>query len=617
MKMLNYITCVSLLLATTISRGQSPVKADQLYAQKAYVNAVKIYEQLISKGSEDLGVRQRLADAYYVSGDYQKALPHYQELVEKSAVTPLTLFRTAQCYLANGQKGLADSLMQQYTTSMSLDQGQQVVISDYYDPQWVLEPVKGLNTSDSEYASSFDTSGLWVSSNRNGAKRTDLWTAAPYQTLYQWSAETLKAALPKQGIDLHEGGALLSKDGQKLYVTLNEITKKASLRDDGTKTLKIYQFDKQGTGWVKGAMTSFSSDDFNTAHPVYSPDGKRIYFSSDRPGGYGQSDLYYVAVGADGTFGDPVNLGPEINTLGRESFPQFNADGVLFFASDGRPGMGGLDLFAVDIHQNQPQVLHLGTTINSSSDDFGLIYSASNQGYVTSKRAGSDDIYTFTHGPLSFVPVQRIKGRVMSEKGPIDGVQIAASLPAGPGMLSDHLGLYGTSALKLTQANTLLFTHPMYKSLELPLPQASGWTTIDLGDIYLKPFISGLNVGDDLGAFFEIDQIYFDFDESKIRKQSEADLALIAEVMITYPQISIEVRSHTDLYGGKKYNQKLSDRRAKATYEYLVGLGVPKERMIYKGYGKSMPVLDCVSCDKDTQIKNRRSEFIVTKNSDN
>ncbi|MFY0715257.1 OmpA family protein [Seonamhaeicola sp. NFXS20] len=348
--------------------------------------------------------------------------------------------------------------------------------------------------------------------------------------------------------------------------------------------------------------------------------------TSDRPGGYGSVDLYYVELGEEGELGFIVNLGPEINTSGRESFPFTSSKNALYFSSDGHFGLGGYDVFYHKINSDGELVgnlLNVGEPINSSFDDVCYVVKG-DRGFVSSNRTIEgeevyDNIYTFIentpikdiylksllHGVVTDTSIQLPLAGATVEVLDVDNHVIATLLTDEEGRYSKEVEYEPSYILKVTKEN--------YSS-------ADGYSEKQQEDrehnFELSPVENVIEPGTDLAKVLNIPMIYFDFDKSNIRPEAAVELQKIVEVMNQYPELKIDIRSHTDSRGSDAYNEALSDRRAKSTMHYLISQGISKDRLTSKGYGEYQLVNHCsngVPCSKEEHQANRRSEFIVVE----
>jgi outer membrane protein OmpA-like peptidoglycan-associated protein len=342
------------------------------------------------------------------------------------------------------------------------------------------------------------------------------------------------------------------------------------------------------------------------------------------PGTIGQSDLFKVNINDDGTYGRPINLGSTINTEGRETFPFITDEDEIYFASDGHPGLGGLDVFVSKITSDGTftDVQNIGADINSPKDDFAyLINTQSRIGFFSSNRDGGlgyDDIYKFVETRkltceqvLNGIVTEESTGRVLANTKVI---LLDKQLNYLSEVVSDEKGTY-TFTVECGKTYSIRTQKPEYATKEekITIPKVTGKTYVPTT---LEKAGCNVVVGDDLGKCFGITMIYFDLDKSNIRREAALDLEKILDVLKENPTMEIDVRSHTDSRQTFKYNEALSDRRAKSTITWLIKNGIDSKRLTGKGYGESQLINKCVDgvkCSEEEHQKNRRSEFIITK----
>ena len=402
-----------------------------------------------------------------------------------------------------------------------------------------------------------------------------------------------------------------------MYFTRNNYNDgKKGKSDDKVSILeKIYKAELINNEWTNVKELPFCNDNYKTAHPALSPDEKTLYFASNMPGSLGMSDLYKVSIDANGNFGTPENLGPTINTEGRETFPFMDADNNLFFASDGHPGLGGLDVFEAKSANNSfEKPINVGKPLNSPMDDFGYVTNKDGLGFFSSNRdggSGYDDIYTFT------VCTHTLSGLITD-------VDTNEMLPNAKVILFDDKmnQISETNAsengsyyfkIKCNKKYYVRASKEEYETNEKSFgpENKTGETKLD---IELKRNLFPVEVGTDLGKLLGVSIIYFDLDKWNIRHDAAEDLEKIIVVMYQYPNMTIDIRSHTDSRQTHKYNEQLSDRRAKSTLEFMVKNGINRNRLTAKGYGETQLVNNCsddVPCSEAEHQKNRRSEFLV------
>lgn len=618
-------------------------RANKNMDRYAYVDAIKTYERIANKGYKNPSLLQNLGDAYYFNADYTNAAKWYGELFAMSSdVAPEYLYRYAQSLKASKQEAKAEEMFTQFRTKNAQDPRSRIYASQgnakdliaKNSGRYKIEDA-GVNSPESDYGAAVYNNRLVFTTARdtgNFAKRTHSWTGKYLTNFYQAdinpdgsvNAPTrLKGAVKTR---FHEGSAAFSPDGKTMYFTRNNFNEGKRGKSSEKKTLlKIYKTTMKDSMWSDVVEVPFNSNDYNVAHPAVSLDGKTLYFSSDMPGGFGASDLYKVTIGSDNTYSAPENLGAGINTPGRETFPFFSGDDVLYFSSDGYPGIGGLDIYASKWENGKfGEVFNVGADANSPMDDFGYyINHETRKGFLSSNREGgkgSDDIYKFVENKkLEMKRVQALAGHV-------EDVNTTAMIPNATITLSDEnfnviktvktdaQGKYDLGEVETGKKYYVKAEAEGYITKEHPVIISSDKDKTEL-PILLDPVVQAVKVGDNLADAFKIRLIYFDFDKSDIRSDAEVDLAKILDVLEKYPTMKLDIQAHTDSRGTSKYNMKLSDRRAQATMKWLLSKGVSKDRLVAKGYGESQLVNKCadgVECSEDEHQQNRRSLFVIT-----
>ncbi len=637
------LAIISFLSNSGFAQKAKIAAADKKYNSYAYIDAIQTYERLAEKGYQSVEMFEKLGNAYYFNSDFEKAVQSYEKLYQlQSELAPEYFYRYAQSLKAIGKEKEAATILAKFENKSSDDSRSKRLKNntDY------LEDIKanvgiytienaGINSKYSDYGSTIvDNKLIFTSARDTGGvgQRKHAWTGEHFTNLY--AAGVNGELIPSNPVrydanvnsKFHEATPVFTKDGNTMYFTRNNYLDGKKGKDANKVTLlKIYKATLVNNRWTNVTELPFNSNNFSTAHPALSPDEQTLYFVSDRPGTIGQSDLYKVAINSNGTYGEPINLGVEINTEGRETFPFVTKDNQLYFASDGHPGLGGLDVFTTKINNDGSfgEVENDGAEVNSPKDDFGYYRDSEiNKGFFSSNRdggLGSDDIYRFTSKDKC---KQILKGIVTdSATGEtLAGVQLILlnkQYKVIAETTSDALGYYAFDVncrrTYHVRANKKDYTS---KETKLRTPEVTGETKLD---IQLESTICRVAVGDDLGKCFGIKMIYFDLDKSNIRKEAALDLAKILDVLIQNPTMKLDIRSHTDCRQTAKYNMALSDRRAKATIAWLVSKGIDSSRLTGRGYGESQLINDCgceptnaSNCTEEQHQMNRRSEFIIT-----
>lgn len=423
----------------------------------------------------------------------------------------------------------------------------------------------------------------------------------------------------------HEAGVAISKDLKTVYFTANNFYEKKYLTDSsGVNNLQMFRasLDVEGK-WTLKEKLPFNHVEYSVGHPALNHDDTKLYFVSDMPGGYGDTDIYVVDINEDGSFGEPRNLGEKINTKKKEMFPYIGKDDILYFSSDGHDGLGDLDIFASQIFDNSVSVpLNLGAPINSKDDDFAFIIDdIKDRGFFSSNRKegkGDDDIYSFLALPGLYIHcTQAITGVVRSES-------TGEILPGATVELRNQLGeVLETTVASQTDA-TYILNNALCDSAFVVVGMLKGYLNDEksvntVNDIESEALVADLNLPDQfVSNKVNINTIYFDFDKFNIREDAAKELDKVVQVMNEYPELKIEASSHTDSRGTDAYNQTLSEKRAKATVDYIVSKGIDVSRLTFKGYGESQLVNDCAtetSCSEDEHQLNRRTDFTIANES--
>ncbi|HTG66500.1 MAG TPA: OmpA family protein [Flavobacterium sp.] len=502
------------------------------------------------------------------------------------------------------------------------------------------------------------------------------WNNESYLDLMSVSLKNAKAdSIKKFAVELdsplHESNAVFTKNGSTAYFTRNNSKDGKKLKNkDKVTTLQIFRADLVDGKWRNITALPFNSDTYSVEHPALSNDEKTLYFASDMPGSLGSFDIYSVTIlGAD--YGTPKNLGPTINTEKKEQFPFISKDNKLYFSSNGHAGYGFLDVFVSEIKNNEfSKPVNVGLPVNSGYDDFSFVIDPDKkQGYFASNRKGGkggDDIYEFSEiQPLvvencmqyisgvitdvnSKLPLEKAKVSLQdANKKEIESVFTTAdgrfsfSVNCEKSYIvfaskeayskdSKFLKLYkdrkktndASMALKSLEAikkEELAILEQKKKEAEL-LAEKKKKEAVIVAEKAKKEKIAAVIaaekdiVKDKDRLLIKTDPIYFDYDLWYIRKESKPILNRVIELMKKYPDMVVEIGSHTDNRGNAKYNLDLSSKRATSTREYFISQGIPEKRIFAKGYGESVQIIKCEpseSCSEEQHELNRRSEFVI------
>ncbi|MDC6365206.1 MULTISPECIES: OmpA family protein [Flavobacteriaceae] len=616
-------------------------RADQLFYKFAYAKAIPEYEKM-TNGKNALHAHQRLAECHLFLRDFEKALPHFEQFINEPETPTHYYFEYAMALKSSGKEKAALMWLKRYGKLHKKDKRVKQFLKDgnlasvvfNSKEQYDLEPVH-FNTEYSEFGAFVHDGQLYFSSSRKekSSENTYGWNDESWLDIFQIT-ESSTSEVPRKfegdiNSRLHESSMVFSTDYKNdtiIYFTRsNYFNDKESFSTRRTEdrniekqnNLKIFRADKVDGQWKVTRSLKTNADHYSNGHPTVNSDRTLLYFASNKPGGYGGTDIYYCKIHPRGGVGHPINAGPIVNTPGNEMFPYVNNEGQLFFSSDGHVGYGQLDVFATvaDENGNIKEVVNLGKPLNSEKDDFGY-YALDNgiDGYISSNRKGgkgNDDIYKFR-----FTPSLDLEGTVTDAVNlqTLDSVQISLYDQTTGNLvnrvITDENGRYEMSIdrHRAYMIEAVRKTHP-HKHMYFNTFTTPRSTKRISKDIQLEPVL-------DLKILADLNKIYFDFDKSDIRPDAAHELDKVVKLMTeTYPEMIIRLESHTDPVGSHTYNDNLSEARARSTYEYLIASGVPKNQILsYKGYGKRKPINDCTgrgNCSAEELELNRRTEFPI------
>lgn len=655
--------CLSLFSLTNFAQNSYVKKANKQIQKMAYAEAITTYEKAIAKGKQADDILFNLAKAYYENGMYLQANHWYKKLFENvsqaSDIKDIeAYYRYIQTIRTTGDYFLANSKMELFAEKAPGDSRVKKYLSNPNYLEQVntnrdgyrVKQLNSVNTPGSEYGSALYKGEIVYASSAKKGKQKGIhsWTNDPYTKLYSASVRIdgyigkAKPFARKLEGNYNEANAIFSADSRTMYFSSNNRADKNVRYSDKALLVNLYRAYSFGPGkWGDVEKLSINVEHANTASPALSPDQDWIYFSSDRPGGYGQSDLYRAKVFRDGSIGTPENLGDKINTEARESFPFVSSDNVLYFASDGHPGLGGLDLYGVQIYQDGSfgEVVNLGNSINSPYDDFAMYLDPEAKfGFITSNRpngSGKDDLYYVRMKLGTELNIsQDITGKIIDQKTKQPILDAFVFLYDSKHRMIEQIevdkrGEYVFKDVKINRDYYVSVKATGYVSEEKSVEDVT-LTDVKVVNFQLLKDIaldidhynnSGeaqsykeIQKGEDLGKRLALAPIYFDHDSAIIRIDAQFELAKVVMMMKNNPTMKIQVRSHTDSKGSDAYNMGLSERRAQTTVDWLIYQGINPSRLSAKGYGETNIINHCqnnVPCLEKEHQQNRRSEFII------
>ena len=611
MKRILYITVGLLMASMVISlascKGPKLKDADEAYDRGEYFDAATIYRKLYNyyNRKEDAWLRGELAFqlgmCHLKLNQGNRAVAAFQNAIRYEYEDSTTLLRLAQSQQREGQYAAAIKTYNEYLDMFPDDWEALVGIRGCeLAPQWkeegsryIVKQAKLFNSRRADYAPMFLDKRMeyfyYTSTNEKstgelrseitGTKKGDIFFSKKDEK-GNWSRpEVVDGGL---NTEHDEGAPAFSPDGSTMYLA-------RAVRQDWPTTVEIYTSSRSEAKW--GAPQKFeitAATLSNYTDPFVSPDGQWLYFASDMPGGQGGTDLWRINL--KDKHGTLENLGPQINTKGNERFPNMRTDSLLYFASDGHPGMGGLDLFVAKMQPRDKEdkyimdrwaIENMGVPMNSSADDFGITFGEGESGYFSSNRGdarGYDHIFSFVKPDLQIwisgyvvdkddEPVPNAVIRIVGDDG---SNQKTAARPDGYFKFDLQRGV---KYAMLASAEGYLNARQEFES-----------DNAEEDAEYNVDFI--------LAAMFKaqiIENIFYDFDKAVLRDESKLALDSMVMLLKEHPNIVIEMASHTDRVGTAKYNQGLSQRRAQSVVDYLIANGIPRERLKPAGYGESRP----------------------------
>lgn len=541
-------------------RGEVAYKMGKCYQKlNMAARASASYQNAIRYGVTDSMARLYLAQSLHAEGKYVPAIKAYEEFLELSPSNPVAL---------SGLEGAkASAALKKNKT------------------RWVVRQDKLLNSRRADFSPMFNGDILYFTTTNEkvtgdkrseitGMKKSDIWMSKKDEQGNRLRPEPVEGELNSE---LDEGIMSFSPDGSTMYLT------KARREPNANTGVEIYTSQRSDAKWSAPVKFEITADTVSSyAHPAVSPDGNYLYFASDMPG-TGGNDIWRINLKERS--GSLENLGTDINTPGDEMFPYMLTDSIMYFSSDGHPGLGGLDIFCATLQPSgRWTVTNMGSPINSEADDFGMTFlpgADHPQGYMSSNRGdgrGYDHIYTFELPDLKI----NISGWVVDrDDEPV------------PNSVIRIVGNDG-SIQKAVARDDGSFSFPLQRGVSYVM-MAGG-----RGYLNAKQEFTADNAEED--AEYEIDfvlasinkpniieNIFYDFDKATLRPESEEALDELVKLLADNPNITIEMASHTDRVGTEEYNLDLSERRAKAVIDYLISKGIAPERLQHQGYGKSRP----------------------------
>ena len=618
-------TIVSFILVSSLLTAQNKdtQSADKLFKKLEFIAASEAYLKLVDTNKATVYVYEQLADCYYNIYNTAEAAKWYAKtLVEKKDAE--LYYRYAQMLKANGNYVESNKQMQKFAAMQPNDlRAKAFNENPNYIPR-LLDKTKSfdlktldINSDKSDFGAILHDNSVYFTSARYASKKIYGWTKEPFLDIYKADYNedgTITNCVPVKELNskYHDGSVTISQDGNTMYFTSDSFRENSFEKDKANKLKfgrnNLFKATYENGKW--GAITSlpFNSSDYSTGNPSLSKDGKTLYFSSNMPGSIGGVDIWKVVVTENGSFGKPENLGKKINTEGNESFPFITADNFLYFSSDAKQGLGGMDIYKIDLKAGT-EAKNVGKPVNSDKDDFSFSFNENkNFGFVASNRNGNDDIFGLL--PVCNYEVNTIvtnakTGAILAD------AKVSVLDDKNNVITTEQSNAKGEVSYKVEcdKYYTIQATKDGFESNSFAVTKSNnkgGNTKVNAALNPIDLIITETEV--------ILNPIFFEFNKSNITKEGAFELDKLVQVMKGNENLVIFAKSHTDSRGSDKYNMILSDNRAKATVQYLISKGIDAAKISGKGYGESEPKVVCSEdCTEEQHAQNRRSEFLIVK----
>lgn len=623
--MKNICLILSFVFVSTITvkaQNSDTAWADKLFKRFEYLDASKEYLKLVGTGKKENYIYNQLAESYYNMFNTTEAIKWYALSITQPQEAE-TYFKYAQMLKASSKYEEANAQMAIFATKNPKDL-RAILFNE--NPNYIpklLSKQKTYNLKSVSINSKYSDFGpmltneniLYFSSSRKLSKKKTGWKEESYLDLYQSSLsenDSLSPATEVEEINTiwHDGPACVSYDGNTIYFSRDSrvLNDYQDFKDIKTKFSQMYLFKatKVNNKWTKITQLPFNNKNYSISNPSITKDGKTLYFNSNMPGGFGENDIWKIEIGEGDIYGAPINLGKNVNTEGTEQFPSISDDNTLFFSSSSRQGLGGLDVFSINLDKSD-EAQNLGKPVNSEKDDFAFSFNAKrNIAFFSSNREDSDDLYIATpvcNVESTIVVTNAITGQLLQDANVtiLDNMKniIETKVSDANGNVDFLLECNTEYSLQVTKDGyeSGIFTIAKNKGGKLNVP-----APLNPIEIIIKPTEIVLN------------PIFFEFNKSNITQQGAFELDKLVQVMKSNDKLVILAKSHTDNRGSDTYNMNLSDRRAKSTVQYVLSKGIDVARISGFGYGESEPKIDCKeNCTEEEYAQNRRSEFLIVK----
>jgi peptidoglycan-associated lipoprotein len=626
----------SVILSCSGAKKGSMQAAREALGKKEFAVAGENYKAVYSKTKNKDEKNEacfQTAECYYMANDMKNAEGWYKKTVKADPKNVEAQLKLAETIKAQGRFSEAIIEYNNYKKLASGDtkvdnkiRGCELALKWKNEKtRYKVENVKAINSKWSDFAPMYyKKDQLFFTSDREkgASNKAYGWTANFFTDVYKVvykvdkkNPNNIKYEMPalvdkdKVNSPFNDGTAAFDSKGGTMYFT------QCNGKDGKGKFCRIWTATLSGQEWTDVKPLEFTTDSFNSGHPSLAKDNQIMYFSSDMPGGEGGKDIWYVTYSKRSkTWGDPINLGPTVNTDKDEVYPFIHEDGTLYFSSNGHTGIGAMDIFyTIGSTTDWSTPVNMKSPINSGGDDFSIVLSKDKEsGYLASNRDGSkgqDDIWRFYMDPLVFT----LSGvaRDVKTKQILANTFVTLTTSSDTGKIvvkTDASGSYKINIKPKTDVE-LFGSHEDYYDSKIAFQTTKGLevSTDLVQDLDLNPF--------DYENAIKVEGIYYDLDKANIRPDAAKILDSLVITLNRYPKVRIELGSHTDCRADSAYNENLSQRRADSAVAYIIRQGVDSARIVAKGYGESRLVNDCAcegsyvkkQCTEEEHQMNRRT----------
>ncbi|MCA6078565.1 OmpA family protein [Fulvivirga sedimenti] len=616
-------------------------KAAKSFNLGQYQSSIDLYGQMLEKNPQDGTANFFVAESYRLSNRLADAKPYYEKALEQGVNNDSIRMNYAFSLKANQEYDKARQEMNTYIAGAGnefykaraeeeLAHLQNIDEIRSKESYYRVKALEEINSPAAEYSPVYNDGELYFTSNRLDNKIYKA-TGTPFTSIYKVKTQGAIVdmnTLEQLGgvinsVDVNEGSVTFSPDGKTMVYAKGNSGKKK-----GTADVNLYITRNRNGEWTEPRMLNINNDGYWDSSPAFSQDGRTLYFASNRPGGYGGTDLYSAKMNSRGRFYNVKNMGPDINTTGNEMFPYVSEDGALYFSSDGHPGFGALDLFVARRQNGKTTIENLGEPMNSAADDFGFFLFRADRGFFTSNREGGmgdDDIYTFVNRDpdlkilnyflrgVTMTPGEgdelKILTRVQVRLLDANGEQLDEDITQDDGRFEFRIyenENYNLVAERQGGDEQYLITRSPYSTFGKSVRKDTLSQLVT--NIYYDTTIVLERIEKD--KIFVLENIYYDLDKSDIRDDAALELDKLVTILTDNPELKIELSSHTDDRNSDDYNMALSERRAQSAVRYLVSQGIDPTRLVAKGYGESKLLIQNAQTEEEHQV-NRRTEFKI------